>query len=479
MKKIILLILSIFILTFSGCFTKASKDNNAPISPKPAIQEVSREVSLYFLNDKMNGLNMEKRNIPKDADVLKQVINEMLKGPADAYSKPAFPDGTKLISVELQDGTVYVNLSKEYIPTNSESQDVEKFRVAALINTLTDLPGVDNVQILIEGNKVNAIGKYKIGLEPLKRSIITGDVYINPERVKKLQEKVDLGKEIWRLDPVQLMREEGGVVGFGSQDGFTLTKTENGVAYIDATHDNKAYTITLTQPLGTGNNYIWVISNVKAKFTNIPEVDPSKGESFIYGVVKSIDYGNRVITIEREYQDSQDANNQAGPDIKVLPDAIIHFQAKIGYDSQGGFKYAEKDISFDQIKIGDELGIILNKDKEARAIIVSDKSKISYEPNIKVISPVKNNTVTSPFKVIGKARVFEGTVNIRLMDGNGNILDETVVQATEGAPSWGDFEAIVSYKPLKETQTGTLQVFSVSQKDGSIQNLVSIQLKLK
>jgi hypothetical protein len=402
----------------------------------------------------------------------------MIKGPTDEYAKPVFPNGTKLISIELQEGIAFVNFSKEFLQ-DSEDEGIDKLRVAALVNALTDIPGVESVQILVEGNKIDAVGKYKIGLDPLKRVILVGDVYNNPDRIKKLQERADLGKETWRFDPIQLLRQEGGIIGIGSEDELTLKNENNGVAYVEAIHNNKMYSITLIQPLGKGNNYIWVIDNVKAKFTEIPETNPAEGETFIYGIVKAIDYENRIITIEREYQDSQDMKNQVGPDIKVLPDAIIHFQAKVGYDIQGGFKYAEKDINFAEIKIGDELGIILTKDKEARAIIVSDRSNISYEPNIKVVSPVKNDVVTSPFKVIGKARVFEGNVNIRLVDSNGNILSETVVQATAGAPSWGDFEAIISYKALKEPQNGILQVFSLSPKDGSVQNLVSVPLKLK
>ncbi|HHY79056.1 MAG TPA: sporulation protein [Thermoanaerobacter sp.] len=479
MKRIALVLIGLFILTLSGCFAKVnSNDENAPINPKPMVQDVSKEISLYFLNDKMNGLILEKRLISKDADVLKQVVIEMIKGPTDEYAKPVFPSGTKLISIELQEGTAFVNLSKEFLQ-DSEDEEIDKLRVAALINALTDIPGVDSVQILVEGNKIDAVGKYKIGLDPLKRMILIGDVYNNPDRIKKLQERADLGKETWRFDPIQLLRKEGGIIGIGSEDDLTLKSEDNGVAYVEAIHDSKMYSITLVQPLGKGSNYIWVIDNVKAKFTQIPEANPLKGESFIYGIVKAIDYQKRIITIEREYQDSQDVRNQVGPDIKVLPDAIIHFQAKVGYDSQGGFKYAEKDINFAEIKIGDELGIILNKDKEARAIIVSDRSNISYEPNIKVISPVRNNVVTSPFKVIGKARIFEGNVNIRLVDSNGNVLNETFVQASNAAPSWGDFEAIISYKPLKEPQNGILQVFSLSPKDGSVQNLVSIPLKLK
>nr|WP_218623494.1 Gmad2 immunoglobulin-like domain-containing protein [Thermoanaerobacter sp. CM-CNRG TB177] len=468
-----------FVLTLAGCFAKVNNsEKNSPINPKPIVQDVSKEISLYFLNDKMNGLILERRLISKDADVLKQVVAEMIKGPTDEYAKPVFPNGTKLISIELQEGIAFVNFSKEFLQ-DSEDEGIDKLRVAALVNALTDIPGVESVQILVEGNKIDAVGKYKIGLDPLKRMILVGDVYNNPDRIKKLQERADLGKETWRFDPIQLLRQEGGIIGIGSEDELTLKNENNGVAYVEAIHNNKMYSITLIQPLGKGDNYIWVIDNVKAKFTEIPETNPAEGETFIYGIVKAIDYENRIITIEREYQDSQDMKNQVGPDIKVLPDAIIHFQAKVGYDSQGGFKYAEKDINFAEIKIGDELGIILTKDKEARAIIVSDRSNISYEPNIKVVSPVKNDVVTSPFKVIGKARVFEGNVNIRLVDSNGNILSETVVQATAGAPSWGDFEAIISYKALKEPQNGILQVFSLSPKDGSVQNLVSVPLKLK
>lgn len=479
MKRIALVLIVMFVLTLAGCFAKVNNsEKNSPINPKPIVQDVSKEISLYFLNDKMNGLILERRLISKDADVLKQVVAEMIKGPTDEYAKPVFPNGTKLISIELQEGIAFVNFSKEFLQ-DSEDEGIDKLRVAALVNALTDIPGVESVQILVEGNKIDAVGKYKIGLDPLKRMILVGDVYNNPDRIKKLQERADLGKETWRFDPIQLLRQEGGIIGIGSEDELTLKNENNGVAYVEAIHNNKMYSITLIQPLGKGDNYIWVIDNVKAKFTEIPETNPAEGETFIYGIVKAIDYENRIITIEREYQDSQDMKNQVGPDIKVLPDAIIHFQAKVGYDSQGGFKYAEKDINFAEIKIGDELGIILTKDKEARAIIVSDRSNISYEPNIKVVSPVKNDVVTSPFKVIGKARVFEGNVNIRLVDSNGNILSETVVQATASAPSWGDFEAIISYKALKEPQNGILQVFSLSPKDGSVQNLVSVPLKLK
>jgi hypothetical protein len=471
------------VILMGGCMGNLNaKDDNPPINPKPLAQEVlenqTKEVSLYFLNDKSNSLTMEKRFIPKDADVLKQVVLELIKGPNEEYSRPIFPAGTKLLSIDMQEGTVFVNFSKEFLQ-EGDDEKIDKLRVAALVNALTDIPGVNSVQILVEGNKVEQVGKCKIGLEPLKRIMVVGDVYYNPEKIKRLQERADFGKEAWRFDPLQVLRKEGGIIGLGEQDEIALKEEFSGKAVAEVVHDGKVYKVELIQPFGKGSNYIWLIHKVTPLFTPIPDTDPTKGETFIYGKVKAIDYEARVITIEREYQDARDLKNEVGPEIKVLPNAIIHFLAKVSYTPDSGVKYAEKDISLNRIKVGDELGIILTKDKEARAIIVSDPSLIPYEPNIKVLSPARNEAVSSPFKVIGKARVFEGGVNIRLIDNSGNVLNETFVQASNSAPSWGDFEAIVSYKPLKEPRNGLLQVFSISPQDGSIQNLVSIPLRLK
>jgi hypothetical protein len=239
------------------------------------------------------------------------------------------------------------------------------------------------------------------------------------------------------------------------------------------------YQVNLVQPFGKGSNYIWIIDRVVPLFTPIKEADPTIGESFIYGKVKNIDYESRVVTIEREYQDAQDLRNEAGPDIKILPNAVIHFMAKVSYNPESGVKYAERDVGINKIRVGDELGIILTKNKEARAVIIFDTSPIPYEPNIKVLSPSKNDVLSSPFKVIGKARVYEGAVSIRLVDSRGNVLNESFVQANNAAPSWGDFEAVITYKPLGEPRNAILQVFSISPQDGSIQNLVSIPVTLK
>ncbi len=99
-----------------------------------------------------------------------------------------------------------------------------------------------------------------------------------------------------------------------------------------------------------------------------------------------------------------------------------------------------------------------------------------WEPPIWVNEPVSNQTVSSPLTVQGSARVFEATVNLRLLSDDGKILGETFATATEGAPGRGEFEAIIGYVPPSDAK-GTLEVFWISPKDGSETDKVQIPLQ--
>ncbi len=102
---------------------------------------------------------------------------------------------------------------------------------------------------------------------------------------------------------------------------------------------------------------------------------------------------------------------------------------------------------------------------------VSDSFRVSV--------PKAGDVVTSPIKVVGKARVFEAAFQVKLEDIHGNTLAETNAMASKGAPEWGDFKLSVAYKPAKEERTGMLKVYALSPKDGSVLDMVTIPLKLK
>jgi|GEM_PF-1285968 len=99
------------------------------------------------------------------------------------------------------------------------------------------------------------------------------------------------------------------------------------------------------------------------------------------------------------------------------------------------------------------------------------------EPNIIVSAPTSGQQLTSPFKVEGRARVFENQVNIRVKNKSGQVLitEKTLAKAPE-AGQWGDFSISIGYQ-FFTTKEGVVEVYATSAKDGSEQDLVSIPVK--
>jgi hypothetical protein len=107
---------------------------------------------------------------------------------------------------------------------------------------------------------------------------------------------------------------------------------------------------------------------------------------------------------------------------------------------------------------------------------IKDQSQPITEASIVVFIPKENATVSSPFDIEGKARVFENMVSIRLKDKIGKILFQGTTDAQ--SPDMGEFGLFQTEIKYATSQTeGTLEVFEASAKDGSDINKVIIPVK--
>lgn len=102
---------------------------------------------------------------------------------------------------------------------------------------------------------------------------------------------------------------------------------------------------------------------------------------------------------------------------------------------------------------------------------------IDLAPPIIVNRPYPNEPISSPMTVSGSANVFEANVMIRVLDRNGNELQETFTTATCGSGCRGEFSKSVSFK-VGEKQVGRVEVFWESAEDGSPQDIVSLPVTL-
>ncbi|MBB6215797.1 hypothetical protein HNQ80_001888 [Anaerosolibacter carboniphilus] len=93
-------------------------------------------------------------------------------------------------------------------------------------------------------------------------------------------------------------------------------------------------------------------------FRDFPEANPLEKEKFIYGEILAIDKKSNLITIEEHYDDR---DTYIEPNLQVKENVIIILQRN---DKQ-------MNLSFGDLRIGDHIGLVLNKDQEVRGIILN------------------------------------------------------------------------------------------------------------
>ena len=161
------LILMIIILTVLG--TVGCSNNQT--QPPPA-QEQTEEITLYFdaSTPEREYLAPEKRKVEK-GDLPLKAMEELIKGPSEGSElKPVLPKETKVRSVKVEDNIAYVNFSKDLIDNLNVGSSGEIIVISAIANTLTEFPGIDKVQILIEGEKTETLAGHIDITEPVERN---------------------------------------------------------------------------------------------------------------------------------------------------------------------------------------------------------------------------------------------------------------------------------------------------------------------
>lgn len=94
-------------------------------------------------------------------------------------------------------------------------------------------------------------------------------------------------------------------------------------------------------------------------------------------------------------------------------------------------------------------------------------------PPIAIRQPQPHDLVDIPVSICGLGTGFEGTIQLRVRDANGNTLAEQHVQAG-GTGIWGNFHVLLDLGRRPETAQGTVEGFEYSARDGSEINTVRV-----
>ncbi|MFV0465168.1 MAG: GerMN domain-containing protein [Lachnospiraceae bacterium] len=111
------------------------------------------ELVLYFADLEGSGLVEERQDVHYSSNISleKLVMEHLLEGPQGDIGQSAIPAGTKILSINVQDGVCYVGLDKTFI--NNQNYEIEEGVVIySIVNSLCELPSISKVQISVNGD---------------------------------------------------------------------------------------------------------------------------------------------------------------------------------------------------------------------------------------------------------------------------------------------------------------------------------------
>ncbi len=158
---------------FSGC-TKSPGELTPPQNSEPTT--ISEKLTLYFSDKQAMYLIPETREVKivKDtktpSSIALAIVNELIVGPTDSNLAATIPKGTKILSLKIIDQIAYLDFNEEFRTNHPGGSTGEIMTLESIVNSLTELPEIKKVQILIDGKTVETLAGHMDLREALSRN---------------------------------------------------------------------------------------------------------------------------------------------------------------------------------------------------------------------------------------------------------------------------------------------------------------------
>ncbi len=136
--------------------------NETNVEVNPSIEPYKTDnltVKLYFSDDNAMGLCAEERDIKitEKQSIETKIVEELIEGPQSENLVAVIPAETKVNNINTESGICYVDLSKEFVLQHNGGSTGELLTIYSIVNSLTELDYVKQVQFLIDGVKETSL----------------------------------------------------------------------------------------------------------------------------------------------------------------------------------------------------------------------------------------------------------------------------------------------------------------------------------
>jgi len=149
-------------ITRSGDGDNEKEENAYPSSLK---------INFYFsaLGEDKKLVSEERTiNAGSPAIASQNAIAELLKGPTKPHHFPVIPAGTKLLGVEVSENIAKVDFSQEFLENSLDTRILDEYIIYSIVNTLTEIPGIEGVIFYIEGIRIKGYGNIDLSIPAIR-----------------------------------------------------------------------------------------------------------------------------------------------------------------------------------------------------------------------------------------------------------------------------------------------------------------------
>lgn len=126
------------------------------INQEVKVNDDGKKINIYLIDENafvgMTEVNSNSQNIN---DQIQELLNALIINKSNNKLPNGFkaiiPEGTKVLSYDLEDGLLKVNFSKEFLKVNKEN---EEKMMEAIIFSLTSINDIKKIMIFVEGDRL-------------------------------------------------------------------------------------------------------------------------------------------------------------------------------------------------------------------------------------------------------------------------------------------------------------------------------------
>lgn len=129
-------------------------NKEAGISPSPSTFKIN--TSIFYVNREEMLVAEEKTITINSNELVEAVLTELKMGPTDEKLFGVIDEGVRILSSEIVNKKLYLNLSGELVNSTFWQRGYHEVVLYSIVNSLTQFDNIERIQIKVEGKDINA-----------------------------------------------------------------------------------------------------------------------------------------------------------------------------------------------------------------------------------------------------------------------------------------------------------------------------------